>query len=448
MVMRAALIVSNLVALAAGLPLLGCAADACPGLESCDIRRASCQLHTAAVTRCLSGNDTGEPRVNVVNAPSYVEQRTAEAEAEPETEDLRDERQALALLNLMPAERDVAASQAEIWSRVAAFYDSDTGEITVLDRGQPLDSPNLVVLLLHEMVHAAQDQRDDAYELRAGDDDGALARRALTEGEAVLYEDLATALGYGYEASDFDWGEIFATFQDRSLDQNIATDQAYLMSRLYFPYAFGGAFLQRVWRQGGNAAVRDLFADPPRSTRQVLAGHGAPPPQATGLDTPPTWREDPTAVGSPVLPPEYQLVTTSNLGAWLFELFRQRRLNSDAPAVSPLGEGFLGDVLNVFRGPTPGEVALYWRLRFESEARAEALTRELALAPLPALAYVQSGRDVVIAASNSAPLTLEQVSGLEWVPVALPMTDSSASSAESASPYSLPSRWRICPFTR
>ena len=202
--MRRRLVSGGLVALAAAPTLLGCG-DECPALEACDIRRSECQAHTAQVAVCLSGNDAVQPPVNVVDAEWYIEQQSSQAEAEPETPDQRAERLALALLNMMPTELQVSALESEYWATVAAFYDSETGEVTVLDRGQPLGDSGAVTTLLHEMVHAMQFQRILPDDPAFGDDDAGLALSAVFEGEAELYEDLATALGFGYQPSEIDW---------------------------------------------------------------------------------------------------------------------------------------------------------------------------------------------------------------------------------------------------
>jgi len=91
-------------------------------------------------------------------------------------------------------------------------------------------------------------------------------------------------------------------------------------------------------------------------------------------------------------------------------------------------------VLNVLRGPGEEEVTLYWRLRFDSEARAGQLMRELDAGPVfGQLAHLQYGRDVAIAASTDRDLTAEDLRSVGWGPV--PAAVSSPDAEESA-------RWR------
>jgi hypothetical protein len=420
------------VALAASA-LPGCG-DECPALESCDIRRSECQAHTAAVAACLSGNGSVRPQVNVVDAPSYIEEQSLQAEAEPESDDDLAEERALALLALMPTNPEVGALTNDYWATVGAFYDPDTGGVTVLDRGQPLNGSSAVLTLLHEMVHAMQFQREQPGDVPSSDDDAGLARSAVLEGEATLYADLAEAFGYGYQPSEIDWESVYLSYQSRSWQQVIASRSAYSQASRYFPYAFGGAFLHRVWEQGGNAAVRDVFDAPPSSTREFLSGYGSEPAFSTDSAATAGWREDPNDVGSPILPAAYQPVSATHFGAWLFEIFRQRRLAASIPNIASLGQGYLGDVLNVFRGPGADEVTLYWRLRFESEARAEQLMQELDAVPAHTqLAHLQYGRDVAIAASTDRDLTAEDLRRATWGPVPAPVLSSDAAEGACSS---------------
>jgi len=186
-----------------------------------------------------------------------------------------------------------------------------------------------------------QYQRAQPADPALGDDDGGLARSAVFEGEAELYEERATAIGFGYQPWDIDWEEVYDDFQDRSWQQVTQSSSAYAMAWRYFPYAFGGASVHRAWKQGGNAALRAVFDEPPASTREFLSGYGSSPPLS--MDSGAAWREDPDAVGSPILPPAYQPVSAARFGAWLFEIFRQRRLNVSVPGLEQLGQGFLGD---------------------------------------------------------------------------------------------------------
>ena len=435
-------------ALTGGLPLAGCAGG-CPVLEACDIRRSSCQAHTAQVATCLTGDTTVRPAVVVVAAASFVEEQIADG-GEAESDDERDQRRGLALLNMMPAEPDAPELVRDYWATVGAFYDSDTKAVTILDRGLPLDGAGAVTTLLHELVHSLQDSREQGSpEAAQDDDDGSMARSGIVEGEAVLYQDLAQARGFGIDPGDVHWDSVFYDYQRSSWSQATAASAAYVLAWRYFPYAFGGDYVRDAWTLGGNAAVRELFVQPPTATRQILAGYGLPPLDAPRPELTAAWREDPDAVGSPVLPAQYEPVTRSHLGSWLFEIFKRRRLGA-APEDLPRGSGLLGDVLSIFREPATGDVSIFWRLRFDDRATAAAFSAELGTFPAsPELAHVQYDRDVVLGASTGEPVSAAFLRSLSWQPVPTASTEADQTLAEPslATPRSaLRLRRLTCPW--
>jgi hypothetical protein len=419
---RARPALAALLALLGVLPATGCTGD-CPVLESCDIRRAKCQAHTTEVATCLSGDTAVHPALVVVDAQVYIEEQIA-GDTDTESDDQRDLRRGLALLNLMPAQLDAPELERQYWDTVGAFYDPDTKQVTILDRGQPLDGGGAVTTLLHELIHALQDDREQrSPEVARDDDDGAMALTGIVEGEAVLYQDLARARGFGVDPDDIDWQSVFFDYQASSWDQVINSDAAYLLAWRYFPYAFGGRYVRDAWADGGNARVRELFAQPPTATRQILAGYGLPPPAAPGPELAAAWREDLDTVGSPVLPAQYEPVTRLHLGAWLFEIFKQRRLRREASGL-PSGSGLLGDVLSVFREPATGDVSIFWRLRFDDPERAAVFRAQVANIPaVVELGHVQYDRDVVLGASTRQPLDSAFVRSIVWEAVPAASTE-------------------------
>jgi hypothetical protein len=410
----------------AGVLLAGCEGD-CPRLERCDIRSGSCQRHTAKVAACLAGEPGVAVPVSVVDAASFIDDAVGDAS---ETPDERDLRRGLALLGLMPSEQDPAAAERTTWSIVAAFYDPETAAVTVLDRGENEDDS--VRILLHEMIHAIQYQRPGlaAQEEAIGGYDAGRAWDALIEGEAVLYQDLATVDAYGFEAEDFDWPAVFGNYEAYGWRRMLEADDAFRISYAAFVYAFGGAYVNQAWHRGGSAAVRALYSDPPGSTRQVAAGYGAQPP--FGVES---WHEAPLAQGRPLLPPEYEPVRTLDLGAWLLHAVQSRRLGFSGYAGLDYA-GLQGDVLNIVREPASGAVSVFWRLRFDSGGHASALVDELeALPSTTGLVHEQRERDVVIAASTLGNLDHAFVRSLSWAP--LEALDPDASEAAAAR--------RLCP---
>lgn len=398
------------------LLVLLCGCDAgCPRLQSCDIRERSCQREIAEVAACLRGGEVVTPAVEVVDADAFIEgELAAAAAAEPPTVQQRAMERALSLLELAPESSDPAAVTRESWDGVAAFYAPDTGGVTVLDRGDDLNGSSAVVTLLHELVHAMQKLGEPEPEASF---DASLARRAMIEGEATLYQDLALSWALGWDPDDVDWALAFWEFRNDAWDRARRSDVPLYMAGRHFSYAFGGSYLNQAWRTGGNAAVRAVLADPPRSTRQILAGHAAAPEAFGGV-----WYESPDDLGEPQMPAEYERVGVSHLGAWAVEAFVDRLERADEVDARDEGgpparrEGPLGDVLVVYRNTEDGRVVLTWRFRFAPGAEGAAGQWVALLTQGPG-AVLQQGRDVVLMRSSDAQLPARLLPQLGWGPV-------------------------------
>lgn len=406
----------------APLALLGlspaCSEPACPALEACDIREQDCQRRTRRVLACLRGSEGPAPEIVVVDAEAFIEGELRDVESTPEPAEARDLRRGLSLFGLMADTAAPAAVTREYWSNVAAFFSGDEGRVTILDRGEPLDEPESVTLLLHELVHAAQ-----AAELAALPDhpccdshDEVLAYRGILEGEAELYEDLATVYGYGGDPAELDWDEVFDYFQGAAWTAMRATPNPFELATLYFPYAFGGRFVNDAYRTRGNSEVRALLRETPGSTREILYGYGAPAP-------PGGFVENPDELGHPELPADFEHLATLRLGAFLYEAFES------AWRAGGFGDsGFAGDVLSLFVSSESSAVLGTWRLRFTSAARAQAVATRL---DREALATRVDERDLIVMASSEPALARSLLPELVFVPVPAPEPEAEPAPAPS-----------------
>ncbi len=194
-----------------------------------------------------------------------------------------DEREMAALLRQLYAERDPATRllpyivlgllpDLPISIRpheVAGAYVPEQGQLYVATGRQENRADDLA-LLAHAYAHALQDQHFDlgVMEARATTTDAALAVQALVEGDAALltalyrYEDVAAA----------DWGhvaELILQAEQPSYGEEL--DRCEAWARLQrFPYQEGRRFADAVFEAGGWEAINRAYANPPRSTKQVL----------------------------------------------------------------------------------------------------------------------------------------------------------------------------------
>lgn len=178
---------------------------------------------------------------------------------------------------------DVIKQMLDLYeSQVLAFYDPLTHTYFAV-RQLPESIAGLAdtsvleeSVVMHELVHALQDQRFQAAERDRAllrDTDGELAYHALLEGEAslVMLQYLLVKNGQSFDdavKNDLLIGAMTsAVAADKSVD---AAAPRYFVESLKFPYLDGLKLVIEGYRRGGWKAIDRMHANPPRSTREVL----------------------------------------------------------------------------------------------------------------------------------------------------------------------------------
>jgi hypothetical protein len=167
-------------------------------------------------------------------------------------------------------------------SQVLAFYDPMTHTyfaIRQLPESIAGISDSSVLrdsVVIHELVHALQDQRFNASARDRAlqhDTDGELAYHALLEGEAslVMLDYLLEKSGQSFEEAvktDLLLGAMgSASAVEKSME---AGAPPYFVESLKFPYLEGLKLVVQAYRRGGWRAIDGMHANPPRTTREVL----------------------------------------------------------------------------------------------------------------------------------------------------------------------------------
>ncbi|WP_336001687.1 Hvo_1808 family surface protein [Halorientalis halophila] len=144
---------------------------------------------------------------------------------------------------------------------VQGFYSSRTGEVVLVS-----DSPTPTVdrvTLVHELVHALQDQRLSLGG-RTETSDARRAQLGVVEGEAnYLQSQYAERCGA-------DWSCIERPPRQGSGGGSDPDFNVGLFLTIYAPYAVGPEFVETVRDRGGWRAVDALYRDFPTSTEQVI----------------------------------------------------------------------------------------------------------------------------------------------------------------------------------
>lgn len=207
-------------------------------------------------------------------------------EADYTEEEARQDSQLLWLLRLMnDPDLDINQLYADLLTEsVVGLYDTETRQILSLGEGEGL-TPLAAMIMAHEYTHALQDQHYGLEEMRSDDlDSEALfAMQGLTEGDAEVVRTL-------YLINHMSREDLLAIMNDPTLDSDIPEDMpAYLLEINYFAYTAGAEFAVYLYQQGGFEAIDAAYADPPRSTEQIMH-----PEKYYGPD-----RDDPVEVGLP-----------------------------------------------------------------------------------------------------------------------------------------------------
>jgi hypothetical protein len=257
----------------------------------------------------------------------------------------------------MPEDYQASDLKADAVRNIAAFYDSERVEIVVITDHTSNDPTGAYTLMVHELVHAYQDARWDLSAFReshATTLDRTLGVRALVEGEAVLFATLADAELAGYGPDDIRWEDYFREWQSAMLELAAESETPQIDVGTLFPYAFGGQFVFDAWHRDEHDGIGDLFADPPDSVRQVMAGHEAWPNGSSNQD----GALDPHA--APIMPAPYEYLSGGHMGVWLLNAMLQRTADGgtwtdDLSTVS-------ADFLTVLRRAPGGDVSVIWRV--------------------------------------------------------------------------------------
>jgi hypothetical protein len=179
------------------------------------------------------------------------------------------------LFGLVPRDLDLRSTLKALYlEQIAGFYDPDSTTLFVLD-----DQPEEAIesLLVHELVHAIQDQNTDLDAITAPglNNDHRVAAQAAIEGHAtlVMFEfmmrDQERGASDPMELPDFSarLGPALevATTQSPALAEAPLVLQEFVL----FPYRGGVTFVESLWRERGGRPA-PFGSDLPRSTEQVL----------------------------------------------------------------------------------------------------------------------------------------------------------------------------------
>ena len=307
----------------------------------------------------------------------YLTFKLAEELPQDEVRRIRD---SYALLGLVPEDLDLSALFLELYTeQVAGFYDPDSVALYIRS-GQAEDAVETV--LVHELVHAAQDQTIDLAALagRERGNDRQTAAQAAIEGHATL-----VMLEYTIEKQqgiDVDLMSLpnFAELMGPSLaaiassSPVLGTAPRIVRESLIFPYVQGTEYVRAMWERFDDrpAPFGDLL---PLSTEQVLE-----PERAFGPE--------------PDVPVEIEISRSDNVEVAYTNslgLAETRILIEEVAGEGGAIRGWEGDRFALLEGEGGTRGLVWWSVWDDEGARDEFLARGQALATALTGASLKAG---------------------------------------------------------
>jgi hypothetical protein len=315
--------------------------------------------------------------------------------------EIEDARTFYVALGLLSADADVRALVTRVMGeQIAGFYDPRSHTMVVRDDviadlarlvargGSILGSQNAMVLV-HEYVHALQDQR---LGLREGDErtiDEDNAWASVVEGDASLTMLGVGLAGTGRTLSDLTRvpgllrGQLAAAGERGPEGSELASAPPILRAPLMSRYLDGLVFAGALHGRGGFRAVDAAFQSPPRTTEQVLH------PARYLAD------ERPEPISLPALDAMaaagFRALDEETLGELEISVYFAQGTAADRDRVA--AEGWDGDRIRVYHRPgadgSAGASAFVWFLAWDDvrEAiEAEAAARRVAASASPGAA--------------------------------------------------------------
>ena len=285
-------------------------------------------------------------------------------------------------------------------SQVIAFYDPQPrrffivkGAASAIPGGGDEEGAGLGgeaaerMIFAHELTHALQDESlrlDRRIRDLKENGDRSLALQSLLEGEATLVM-IRVALKElaGGESAEIE-DSLAPLLSSGALERaNVPKDLPdYFVDQLFFPYVEGTAYVRRLVKANGWAAIDRLWKNPPATTSEILH-EGTPFAPVEDLLP---------AAAEKLAPAGYHRLYTDTVGEWGVRFLLRRGM--EPAQADPIAAGWRGDRVAFFGSGR--SVAYTWRIRFETPLAAERFETAWRSTRRKNESVARSGRDVTV----------------------------------------------------
>ena len=261
-------------------------------------------------------------------------------EFEEDREDIAADQRLYVALGILDQDADLFGLFLDLYGEgVLGFYDAEIETFYMVLEEEDGFEPSDIRTYAHEFVHALQQQHFDFYatfEALEDNSDGALALRALLEGDASLLERV-----YLFEHMTEAERDASQSEPSSSLIRAFRAVPHVVQRFFLYPYQEGFLFALEVFRTGEWDAVDQAFEELPQSTEQILhpekyfAGH-----RPITVELP-----DLTAT----LGEGWSEVERNTMGEFFLMSYLETDLSNQK--ASPAAQGWGGDRFSLLKGP-------------------------------------------------------------------------------------------------
>jgi hypothetical protein len=340
------------------LVAVGCGAAPRAPFAPCPIGERQCRIDTLLALEGERGQLwdpwTQPPFVRVISLPELEQRLNLLARLNPPPVGSDSFSDSLRQLGLLAPDLGIAEADRR-WDteQPTAYYWSHDKEVTIIDRGQPLDDIWAVATLAHEYTHAAQDREFGlVLEVQVATTDHEMVLQSLVEGEAGLYGFLAHLRMQGTDPVTYDSDGYYRRWLNDVRADTASVASPHTHVRRALPYPVGGLLMARAWARGRSAAATELLLHPPRSFAAIMRSIA---------DRPEPGPPRPFCQRRAIPADQFQALASDRLGAGLLYAYLVRAFGGE-PEAWEAALTWSGDQLWSLRDVKLGHAVTFWNV--------------------------------------------------------------------------------------